>query len=141
FNLKSKKIAVVHGRVYENFTGLKKLIFQSFDQLSFFLSNKVVFVSKSLLQHYIDDKILDNKTGKVIKQGSFNGVDISVFQPVTYDEKFRLRAELGLPRESFLIGVVGRLCSDKGISDRKLLGEKLKDKRLKFVFVGSFEDD
>jgi glycosyltransferase involved in cell wall biosynthesis len=141
FNLKSKKIAVVHGRVYENFTGLKKLIFQSFDQLSFFLSNKVVFVSKSLLQNYIDDKILDNKTGKVIKQGSFNGVNISVFHPVNSDEKFRLRAELGLPQESFLICVVGRICIDKGIRDIKLLAEKLKDKRLKFVFVGSFEDD
>lgn len=141
FSLKSKKIAVVHGRVYENFKGLKKSIFQAFDKLSFFTSNKILFVSKSLRQNYVDEKIIDNKTGKVIGQGSFNGVDVSIFQPVNSEEKLSLRTELGLPHDSFLVCIVGRICVDKGIRDIKLLAESQKNKRLKFVFVGSFEDD
>lgn len=141
FSLKSKKIAIIHGRVYENFTGLKKSIFQLFDKLSFFTSNKILFVSKSLLQNYVDEKIISNNTGKVIGKGSFNGVNVSIFRPVNLEEKFNLRTELELPHDTFLICIVGRICVDKGIRDVRLLAEGLKNAEIKFIFVGNFEDD
>lgn len=141
FSLGSKTVAIVHGRVYENFIGLKKLIFQNFDKVSFKSSNKVLFVSKSLLQKYIDEEIIDNRTGKVIEEGSFNGVNIDVFQPVNLEEKLNLRAKLELPINSFLICIVGRLCIDKGIKDIRSLAEGLKNTEVQFVFVGAFEDE
>lgn len=139
-SLKSKKIAIIHGRVYENFTGLKKSIFQIFDKLSFSTSNKILFVSQSLLQNYVDEKIISNNTGKVIGKGSFNGVNVSIFRPVNLEEKFKLRTQLDIPHDTFLICIVGRICVDKGIRDIKLLAERLKNSEIKFIFVGNFED-
>lgn len=140
FDFRSRTIAVVHGRVYENFVGLKKLLFQSFDRLSFIVSNKILFVSNSLLQNYIDEKLITLNTGKVLKNGSFNGVDIDFFHPVHLEKKRDLRNRLSLPDDSFLICVVGRMCVDKGISDIGLLARGLAHLNLKIVFVGSFED-
>ena len=140
FDLRSRTIAVVHGRVYENFVGLKKLLFQSFDRLSFIASNRILFVSNSLFQNYIDEKLINPKAGKVIKNGSFNGVDINFFHPVDLEKKHDLRNRLSLPNDSFVICVVGRMCVDKGISDIGLLARDLAHLNLKIVFVGNFED-
>lgn len=140
FDLRSRTIAVVHGRVYENFVGLKKLLFQSFDRLSFIVSNKILFVSSSLFQNYIEEKLISLEAGKVIKSGSFNGVDIDFFHPVNLEKKHDLRNRLSLPNDSFVICIVGRMCVDKGISDIGILARDLAHLNLKMVFVGSFED-
>lgn len=139
-SMQNKKIAVVHGRVYENFTGSKRLIFQALDKLSFSTSNKILFVSKSLLNNYISENIVDEKIAKVVGSGSFNGVNTDIFKPVSSEQRSNLRQKFGIPLDSFLICVVGRICADKGIKDIKKLVESLTSNNVKFIFVGGFED-
>lgn len=139
--LQNKKIAVVHGRVYENFIGLKRYIFRSFDKLSFSASDNILFVSNSLFQNYIEEKIIDRKLATVVENGSFNGVDIDVFKPVNLEQKFNLRKEFDIPLDSFVICIVGRVCTEKGIEDIQEIVEILASDDIKFFFVGSFEDE
>lgn len=139
--LQNKKIAVVHGRVYENFIGLKRYIFRSLDKLSFSASDNILFVSNSLFQNYIEEEIVDRKLATVVGNGSFNGVNIDVFKPVNLKQKFNLRKEFSIPLDSFLICIVGRICIDKGIKDIQEIVETLASDNIKFLFVGSFEDE
>lgn len=136
-----KRVAVVHGRVYENFKGVKKQIFQNFDKFSFAISDKVVFVSTSLLQNYIDEKIIHEKNTNVLGRGSFNGVSTEFFRPVDIEEKAKLRKNMKISSDSFLICVVGRICVDKGIKDIQELLKFLTNENIKVIFVGAFEDE
>lgn len=56
--LQKRRIAFSVGRAYENFSGLKKRVFQGLDILSFGLSHEVLFVSESLLSVCLEENIL-----------------------------------------------------------------------------------
>lgn len=141
FSMQNRRVAVVQGRVYENYKGLKKQVFQNFDRLSFSVSHNVVFVSESLAEVCKKEKIIDNKKAEVINKGSFNGVDTKLFKPVNLKKKYDLREKFGIPLESYVVCIVGRICEDKGIKDISFLVEELYNKNIKFVFVGKFEDE
>lgn len=134
-------VALVHGRAYENFEGVKKRVFQAFDKLSFRISHKVLFVSQSLLQKYIDENLIDIANAKIIGKGSANGVNIDVFKPVNSEYKSVLKKSLGIASDCFLVCIVGRICRDKGIEDIGKVAEYITDKKVKFLFVGDFEDE
>ena len=134
-------VALVHGRAYENFEGVKKRVFQAFDKLSFRISHKALFVSQSLLQKYIDENLIDIANAKIIGEGSANGVDIDVFKPVNSEYKSVLKKSLGIASDCFLVCIVGRICRDKGIEDIGKVAEYITDKKVKFLFVGDFEDE
>lgn len=134
-------VALVHGRAYENFEGVKKRVFQAFDKLSFRISHKILFVSQSLLQKYIDENLIDIANAKIIGKGSANGVNIDVFKPVNSEYKSVLKKSLGIASDCFLVCIVGRICRDKGIEDIGKVAEYITDKKVKFLFVGDFEDE
>lgn len=134
------RVAIVFGRAYENFTGFKKLVFQHLDKLSFSISHDVLFISKSLLDVCKQEGLIDNKA-KMVNKGSFSGVDTDLFKPIDSSEKSDLRERLGLPLDSYLVCVVGRICEDKGIKDIEYLAKNLGNKNIKFLFVGRFEDE
>ncbi|WP_289047624.1 glycosyltransferase [uncultured Psychrobacter sp.] len=140
-SLQNRRVAVVQGRVYENYQGLKKKIFQSFDKISFAASNEVLFVSNSLLEKCREEQLINNKKGKVLGSGSFNGVNTELFKPITLEERSKLRNKLNIPLDNYIVCVVGRVCKDKGIEDINNLAEKLENRNIKFLFVGSFEDE
>lgn len=140
FTIQKCKIAIVQGRVYENYNVFKKTVFKFFDKISFLISNQVVFVSKSLADNCIKEKLIDSKKAKVIDNGSFNGVNIELFKPITSTKKSILRQNLGLNPNEFIVSIVGRICVDKGIEDISKVLDKLTKENVKFLFVGNFED-
>lgn len=141
FTLQKRRIAFSVGRAYENFSGLKKKVFQGLDTLSFALSHEVLFVSESLLSVCLEEKILKKSKASVIDNGSFNGINVDLLQPVAQIEKESLKKKYKVPVNTFVIGVVGRVCDDKGFKDIEYISEKLRDENVYFIFIGDFEDD
>ncbi|WP_151984763.1 glycosyltransferase [Acinetobacter radioresistens] len=124
------RTALVRGRVYENYTGKKRKIFSFLDKISLSLSNYVLFISKSLKQVYLDEKIISSSKAIILNQGSSNGVDIHKFFPIE-----------SRVNQKFSIVMMGRICHDKGIFDLTKLIELIKDLPLELILVGKVEDE
>ena len=139
--LQKRRIAFSVGRAYENFSGLKKRVFQGLDILSFGLSHEVLFVSESLLSVCLEENILKKSKATVIDNGSFNGIDTDLLQPMAQLEKEALRKKYKIPDNTFVICVVGRVCDDKGFKDIEYISEKLREENVYFMFIGDCEDD
>lgn len=125
----SNRIAIVQGRVYENYTGIKRKIFTALDIISLSISNKVIFVSNSLRDLYIQENIVSDRESLVVNHGSFNGIDTNKFIPLS-DKSNNL----------FNILIIGRICEDKGINDLSKVIEKIKNLSIKITIVGRVED-
>lgn len=141
FSFQSRKVAVVQGRVYENDKGLKKRFFQILDKTAFFFSNKVIFVSNSVMEKTIKENLLSSNKTILIGNGSFNGVNIKKFHPVNYKDKMLLREKWRISKCDFVMCVVGRVCKDKGIVELKDIIEKVNSNNNMFIVVGKIEDN
>ncbi len=75
-----------------------------------------VCVSPSLRRRALQLGLLRPDRSVVLGAGSSNGVDLDRFHPVSADERVRARERLGLAETVFVVGFVGRLAKDKGIS-------------------------
>lgn len=129
FTHQSNRVAIVRGRVYENYTGIKRKIFTALDMLSLGISNKTIFVSNSLRDLYIQQHIIADKDSLVVNAGSSNGIDTNRFIP-SKDKSNNL----------FNILVIGRICVDKGITDLAKIINKIKHLPIKITIVGRVED-
>ena len=130
FSFQPHRIALVRGRVYENYTGKKRIFFSFLDKISLSISHYALFISKSLKQIYIDENLISNSKAIILDKGSSNGVDVNKFYPINkvWNQKFN-------------IIMIGRICHDKGIEDLgKLLG-LIKHLPLEFTLVGKIEDE
>lgn len=123
------RLAIVQGRVYENYTGAKRKIFTVLDKISLGVSNKTVFVSDSLRNLYLNENIINSANSMVVNFGSINGVDTQKFAP-NADKNSDL----------FNILVIGRICEDKGINDLAEIVKNVKDLPIKLTIVGGVED-
>jgi glycosyltransferase involved in cell wall biosynthesis len=123
------RLAIVQGRVYENYTGTKRKIFTALDKLSLGLSSKTVFVSDSLRNLYLDEHIISSANSLVVNSGSANGVDTQKFIPNT-----------DKANDLFNILVIGRICRDKGIKDLSEIVKNIQDMPVKLTIVGRVED-
>ena len=124
-----KRIALIHGRVYENYTGFKRKFFEFLDKVSLGLSCKALFVSESLRQCYIDGRLVSLNKSMLLGLGSCNGVDTQVFKPVSAG------------RNVFTVLVVGRVCKDKGFYDLIELLKIIHPTGIEFKIVGAVEGE
>jgi glycosyltransferase involved in cell wall biosynthesis len=137
-----RRIAWVRGRAYENMRGWKRRLYLGFDRLTFAISHKVLFISRSLQAEYRSDGLDKGSEGLVLGSGSSNGVDLERFRPATTEERTAARRSLGLDPKDFVIAVIGRVCPDKGSQEVLELADRLRDlPDMKIVFVGPLEDD
>ena len=95
-------------------------------------SSKIVFVSRQLRKHFIDNysKINPDKCLTI-----YNGVDIEAFQSCKSN---RIRQELGLDQQHILIGSIGNIRYAKGYDHLLRAAAKVVDLRpeCRFVIVG-----
>jgi len=133
------RIALIRGRVYENSHGVKRLAWSLADRLSIALSHKTIFISRSLLDAYLSDKIVEKNRGVVVGKGSSGGVSLNRFFPRA-DRNISLRGKLRIPADAFVVLSVGRLCLDKGVKDLEEIILLTESKKIHFVAVGPIED-
>lgn len=136
------RVALIRGRVYENMSGVARWIYCQADKLACGLSNRVLFISRSLLECFVLENIVPEAKAHVLGQGSSNGVDLSKFnRSSASSDRIRCRQELGLSPSDFVLLVAGRLCRDKGIEDVREVVHLLKSRSdIRFVLVGVVED-
>lgn len=123
--LKSAKIDIVHthnlgplvyGSVAAKLAGCKALntrhgrTDKKISSLVWNLNDYIVPVSEDTKTHLLHCNRMNKLKVKVI----YNGIDIDVFnQGMGLEEKSKIREDLGLKKESFIIGHVGRLSAEK----------------------------
>jgi glycosyltransferase involved in cell wall biosynthesis len=115
------------------------------DWIACHCAHRVVCVSPSVRDVAVAAGILPQDRSIVFGAGSSNGVDQERFRPT--EKRLRraaeLRKSLGIHREAPLVGFVGRLTRDKGVSElyeaHKFLRREFPG--LKLLFVGDYEGE
>ncbi len=103
-------VYVPHGLRYQSESGAKKLILKGFESASARLANAVVTVGHEVRSAMIADRIASASKIRVLGSGSANGVPM----PTKFQNA---REHLGLRSGSFVVGFVGRVTRDKGVSE------------------------
>lgn len=122
-------IAIIRGRAYENYSGTKRKVYQLLDKVSLLSSKKVIFISDSLREAYLEEGLTNRSKSYLLGSGSSNGVDATRFQP-----------KKSTKNDSFTVLVAGRICIDKGIQDLVEVIANIKNKNITFKLVGPVED-
>lgn len=103
------RIYLLRGLRGETATGWKRKLLFSLEKLTSHCAHSVLAVSQSLATKYITDGLSPASKVTVVGLGSSNGVDLKRFSP---DKRERIGSEESPP----VIGFVGRLTPDKGLS-------------------------
>lgn len=124
------RIALIRGRAYENYKGKKRWFFSFLDKICLFVSHKAIFISHTMREDYINEKILSSTKATVIGKGSSNGVNIEKYFPIQ-----KINSDI------LNILIIGRVCRDKGIFDVYEILKRLSSKNnIKVDIVGRIED-
>lgn len=130
FSFQRNRLALVRGRVYENYTGKKRSFFSFLDKLNLAVSHKAIFISDSLRNIYLQEKIISKRKSVLLGSGSSNGVDTKKFFPLVSQDS----------QNKFNIIMVGRICEDKGIKELEQLLSRIATLPINFTLVGKVED-
>ena len=100
--------------------------------------------SRSMADYLVSQRLASRDKVIVLGHGSVNGVDTEqVFNPARIDAAARLatRAKYGIPDEAPVIGFVGRVVRDKGISELVAAWQSLRERypALRLLIVGPLE--
>jgi len=98
-------------------------------------SSRIVFVSESLRRHFkLEFSVSDDQTAVIP-----NGIDASVFRPKA---SRRLRQQLGLPDDAFVVAAVGNVRAAKGYDDLLRVAAVLRDHQptIQFIVAGDTKD-
>lgn len=126
-----------HGLVYETSFGLKRFLLISMDRLSAKLSTRVVCVSPSVYKKSLCDKLNIERKQVLLSKGTCNGIDLKQFSRDRLDliAVEKLREKLSIPKDSFVVGFVGRLVKDKGIIELVDAFQDIQKKKLNVILL------
>lgn len=125
--------------------GVKRLILNIVEKITYFCASKVYPNSFGLRDIIIKSKFTNENKLKVIGNGSSNGIDTNHFNPSLFSdyEKQSLKKSLKIKETDFIFIFVGRLVGDKGINELiesfDLLS--IKNNNIKLLLVGPYEDE
>ena len=106
------------GMRYEGFSGFKRLIFKSLEKITCTLSTNIILDSPSNKQICVKDKLFQASKAAVILEGSACGIDLTIFDANRKSEYSNLiRNKHFINDKEFVVGYLGRLINDKGISE------------------------
>jgi glycosyltransferase involved in cell wall biosynthesis len=112
------RVYLVRGLRLETARGLKRRILAAAEAAAARAATQVFCVSESLRQRYCALGFRPLEEVAVLAQGSSNGVSLERFATVhATSTRVAARSALGLPPHAPVVGFLGRLTHDKGISD------------------------
>ncbi len=123
FNSRIKHIHFCHGLFSYNQRFFKKQVFKIFEQITFNLSDSIIFVSESLKEYAKNNYVLSQN--KIKNINSITGVDMPSSHQLS-DFQFR-------------VGFFGRICFDKGFEDFYQLYRMLPE-HFRFIIAGPLDD-
>ena len=125
----NKEFIYLHrGAVYQNFTGIRKVIYKKIDKFIIKAAHRTVFISESLHKYVSTELKLEIPHTR--KYNSSKGVNIDKFIP----------QEISSHGKEFTYGYCGRICKDKGFDSliNLILSTSLK-KGLHIKILGKIE--
>ena len=133
----------LHGLRLETATGAAGCLLFAAEWLACRMAHRVISVSESLRQRAVTLGVVAAEKTAVIGEGSAKGMDITPFLPGARKEITvrHLRGRLGIDPEHKVVGFVGRVTRDKGITELIDAFGILRRKRpgLTLLLVGEFE--
>lgn len=143
FTGQSHRIFMVRGRVYENYSGAKRMFYSTIDRLLCSISHSVLTISQGLKQALIEEGICECSKIITVGYGSSNGVDINKFSlnAQTKDHGVKVRHQLGIPRHATVLLYSGRIRREKGTNELVAAFLRLQrtNENLHLLIQGSFE--
>lgn len=140
------RVYTLRGLRLETTFGHKRRVLAVIERIAIASSKRVIAVSSSLRDRAIELKLVDPNKIVTLGHGSSNGVEVARFEDARFDPrdieqmKRELKISIGGPP---VIGFVGRLTADKGLSvlaeARFLLVERGIDHQL--LVVGNVDDE
>lgn len=129
---KFKHIHWFTGQIWANSTGLKLFIYKFIDKLTFILSDLTLCDSESQKDFLINHKIVTKSKCIVPHNGSICGFDQSLLSIPFPDYK----------KIVLILGVVGRICREKGSLDVIIeLQELLQERKIQLIYFGKIDDN
>ena len=133
----------LHGLRLETATGACRRLLFAVEWLTCRLARRVICVSDSLRERAVTLGVVSREKTVVIGDGSAKGMDVNRFVPSPEKKTrvLRLRCHLGIASGDTVIGFVGRITRDKGITELIDAFGILRAKRpaLKLLLVGEVE--
>lgn len=140
------RIELAHGALQEGLSGIMKKFVILSERHNSRLSEVVINVSPSVALRRRQDRIDNSAKQILLSKGTSNGVDaINKFNPDIVPEGTveKLKKELGISENDFVIGFCGRLVRDKGIVELldgfEVLKKRHPEKPMKLLIIGNPE--
>ena len=135
------RIYTLHGLRLETTTGAKRQVLVWAEKIACKCAHRVICVSPSLRERAIDLGLVESAKTAVL---ACHGVEVERYAG-TEENLARadgLRREMNLPKDSLVIGFVGRFTRDKGIPELMEAYRILRSDfpELRLLLVGDFED-
>src|SRR5699024_2107016 len=108
------RIYTVRGLRYETLNGIKKVILINLEKVTMKLSTNIISISPSLKDKMQNER-LTNKKITVLGSGSSNGINIQEFLKAKYFRE-NMRKKYGFTESTIILGNIGRLSNDKGVT-------------------------
>lgn len=111
------RIYQLRGLRLETEHGMKRAVLAATEVVAATCATDIICNSESLLAQYAN-RFAPARKCRVLGAGSSNGVDTERFDRSRWSAKARsIRDELGIPRDSLVIGFIGRPVVDKGVAE------------------------
>ena len=136
------RVFTLRGIRSSSLSGIKGKVVSFTERLSCLCANKVIAISKSLKDEAVKKGLVAEKKCIVIGKGSSNGVNITRFLNYDEEETNNLGKNIGIKREHFVIGFVGRIVKEKGVLELYSAFSELRTKyKLQLILIGPIEED
>lgn len=111
----------------------KRMMYTAIEKVAAPFCDKIICISEAEKQSALDKKICGEKKLQVI----FNGVDIEAYECGEHGKV--KRKELGIPEDAFVVGMVGRISSQKAPDVFVKMARLVKDEvpNAHFIIVGN----
>jgi glycosyltransferase involved in cell wall biosynthesis len=125
------RVYTVHGLVSETAGGIRRRLLWLTEWLSCKSATFVLAVSPSLKHRIIEEGICPSGKIEVLGSGSACGIDLAKFsrQDDFLSLRAKLRTKYGIPDDAIVIGYIGRIVPDKGITTLVEAFEKVQKKK------------
>lgn len=111
-----RRLHVVHGLRLEGSSGARRRLLWAMERLSTACATEVIPVSQSLSDELRRLRLARPDKLRGVGPGSIAGVDPARFAPPSPAEKAAAREGFGLPSTGPVLGFVGRITADKGLT-------------------------
>ena len=133
------------GQQWVEMHGVLRWVSRMSDKLIGYLNTRCYADSVSQVEFLVNEGIVDSAKIGVIGSGSLAGVDCKRFCPDVFvkDDKDKLRKDLGIGENSFVVTFIGRITKDKGIDELLSAFHLLKKSSadVDLILVGPLDQD